>query len=184
MKQNLLIALAVLISTHLAGQDVFFTKTGTVVFDSSTPLETIHAENRQVTSFLKTSTGEINFAALVKSFKFQNALMEEHFNENYMESDQFAKAVFKGKIVNMDQIDTGKEEKQEADVEGELVMHGVTKKVTVKAYLLPQAGKITGTSEFIVLPEEFGIKIPSLVREKIAKEVKVSVVMNYEKYTK
>ncbi|WP_372776646.1 YceI family protein [Mangrovibacterium sp.] len=173
-----------LFATGLFGQEIYFTKTGTVIFDSSTPLETIHAENNQVTSFLKTTNGELNFAALMKSFKFKNALMEEHFNENFIESSKYPKAVFKGQIQNWSAIDLSKEEAHEANVEGELTLHGVTKKISTKAVLHPQNGKIAGTCDFVVSAEDFDIKIPALVRDKIAKEVKVTVNVNYEPYNR
>ena len=182
MKKNLLLILAVIFATSVFGQDIFYTKTGTVIFDASTPIEPIHGENNQVTGFLKTTNGELNFSALIKSFKFKNALMEEHFNENYIESDQYPKAVFKGTIVNFSQVDLSKQQEQEVTVEGDLTLHGITKKITTKAKLHPQNGKITGTAEFIVLVDDFDIKIPSAVKDKITQEVKVTVSMNYEPY--
>ncbi|MEN8137612.1 MAG: YceI family protein [Bacteroidota bacterium] len=184
MKKLTILIFTTIIHIGLFGQDIYFTKTGTVVFDSSTPLETIHAENKQVTSFLKTSNGELNFAALIKSFRFKNALMEEHFNENFIESSRFPKAVFKGKIVNWPEMDLSVEEEQEADVEGDLTLHGVTRKIEAKAILLPNNGKISGTSEFIVSAEDFGIEIPAVVRDKIAREVRVIININYEPYKK
>ena len=182
MKKLVITIFALIFSIVLFGQDIYFTKTGTVIFDSSTPLETIHAENKQVTSFLKTSDGELNFAALMKSFKFPNALMEEHFNENFIESSQFPKAVFKGRIVNWSEINLSSGEEESADIEGELTLHGVTKKITAKAKLHQQNGKITGRSEFVVSAEDFNIKIPALVRDKIAKVVQVTVDVTYEPY--
>ncbi len=184
MKKLLISILIVSFNFVLFGQDIYFTKTGTIIFDSSTPLETIHAENKQVSSFLKISNGELNFAALIKSFTFPNALMEEHFNENYIESSQFPKAVFKGNIINWSSIDITKEEEQEAQVEGQLTLHGVTKEIKTTALLKAQDGKINGISEFTVSAEDFGIKIPAVVREKIAKEVHVTVKVNYEPYKK
>jgi len=184
MKPNILILLLVIFSVTSYGQDVYFTKTGTVIFDSSTPLETIHAENNQVTSFLKIADGELNFAGLIKSFKFKNALMEEHFNENYIESAKYPKAVFKGQILNWAAIDLDKEEAQEADLEGELTLHGVSKKITAKATLHPQNGEIQASCAFVVSAEDFEIKIPAVVRDKIAKEVSVSVNVNYEPFNR
>jgi hypothetical protein len=182
MKSILFFLPALLFSAGLYSQEIYYTKAGTVIFDSSTPLETIYARNDQVTSFLNTSNGELNFAALMRSFKFKNALMEEHFNENFIESAQYPRAVFKGRILNWEDIDLSKEEKQEADVEGELTLHGVTKKINPKAVLHPQGGKIKGNSDFIVSAEDFDIRIPAIVRDKIAKEVKVTVEMIYEPY--
>ena len=109
--------------------------------------------------------------------------MEEHFNENFIESSKYPKAVFKGQILNWSAIDlSNKEEAQEANVEGELTLHGVTKKISTKAILHPQNGKIAGTCDFVVSAEDFEIKIPALVRDKIAKEVKVTVDISYERF--
>lgn len=182
MKSILLFLLTFILSANVYSQGVFFTKSGTIIFDSSTPLETIYARNNQVSSFLNTSDGEINFAALVRSFKFKNALMEEHFNENFIESAKYPRAVFKGKILNWQDIDLDKEEAQEVEIEGELTLHGATKKITPKGTLHPQGEKISGHCEFIVSAEDFKIQIPSVVRDKIAREVKVTVDVIYEPY--
>lgn len=182
MKKQTLLLLAILLNVGLFAQDIYFTKTGTVIFDGKTPFETIYAENNQVTSFLKTADGELNFAALVKSFKFKNALMEEHFNENYIESSKYPKAIFKGKIINWADIDLSKEVEQKATVEGKLTLHGVTKEVKSDAILHPQKGKIEGICNFEVVTEAFGIRIPNIVRDKIAKKINISVKVNYESY--
>ena len=133
---------------------------------------------------MKTADGEINFAGLIKSFKFRNALMEEHFNENYIESSQYPKAVFKGKILNFSKVDLSKDEIQQVEVEGDLTLHGVTKKIDIKATLQPQNGKILAKADFVVSAEDFDIKIPAVVREKIAKKINVSVDVAYEPYKK
>jgi polyisoprenoid-binding protein YceI len=108
--------------------------------------------------------------------------MEEHFNENFIESSQFPKAVFKGKILNWSEIDLSNGEEQSVETEGELTLHGVTKRITAKAKLQRQNGKINGSSEFVVSAEDFDIKIPALVRDKIAKVVNVAVNVVYEPY--
>lgn len=182
MKKQALLAFAIFLNIGLFAQDIYFTKTGTIIFDGKTPFETIYAENNQVTSFLKTTNGELNFAALIKSFQFKNALMGEHFNENYIESSKYPKAVFKGKIVNWVNIDLSKKEVQKANIEGELTLHGVTKKIIADATLQPQKENIAGTCSFTVNPEEFGIRIPNIVRDKIAKEMTISVHVNYEPF--
>lgn len=182
MKKQALLAIAIFLNIGLFAQGIYFTKTGTVIFEGKTPFETIYAESKQVTSFLKTTNGELNFAALIKSFQFKNALMGEHFNENYIESSKYPKAIFKGKIVNWADIDLSKNEVQKANVEGELTLHGVTKKIMTDATLHPQKENIAGTCHFKVNPEEFGIRIPTIVRDKIAKEMTISVDVNYEPY--
>lgn len=184
MKKNLLLVLALVLSANVFAQKIYFTKTGKIIFDSTTPLENVHAENEQVTSFIKTTDGEINFAALIKSFKFRNALMEEHFNEEYIESDQYPKAVFKGKILDFSKVDLSKDTPQEVTVKGDLTLHNTTKEITTKATLHPEKGKIMAKAKFTVSPEDFNIKIPSIVRGKIAKVITVDVDVTYEPYKK
>ena len=166
-------------------QKIFYTKSGYVGFFSSTPLENIDARNNQVVSFLKTGDGSLNFGLLVKSFKFKNALMEEHFNENYAESDKYPKAKFKGKILNIDEIDFDKPGKYTAKVEGKLTFHGVTNPIKLDDVQLEVDGvEVKGKATFKVKPEDYNIKIPSVVRGKIAKEITVKVDMDYKLYKK
>jgi hypothetical protein len=110
----------------------FMTKNGFIGFYSHTPMEDIKAENNQVVGALDITTGEMVFQALIKSFHFDRALMEEHFNENYMESDKIPKSMFKGKITNLSSVDFTKNGTYEVTVEGDLTIHDVTNKITTK----------------------------------------------------
>ena len=99
--------------------------------------------------------------------------MEEHFNENYMESSKFPKAKFSGKIVSV--IDWKSEKPVIADIKGELTLHGISKEILLKAQITPGKSKIIASAEFKVTPEDFKIAIPSAVRDKIAKEVTIRI---------
>ncbi len=159
----------------------YFTRSGEVVFFSSTPVEDIEAQNTSVRSVLDASSGAIQFSALMKSFVFEKALMQEHFNENYVESDDFPKAIFKGKITNLSSVNFDQPGTYSVKIVGTMTLHGVTQPLEVEGQLLVEsADKIEGTCSFIIEPETYGIKIPSLVRDKIAKEIEVSVKMNYQ----
>ncbi len=182
MKNQALLLFTIFLNMGLFAQDIYYTKTGTIIFDGKTPFETIYAESNQVTSFLNTADGELNFAALIKSFQFKNELMGEHFNENYIESSIYPKAIFKGKIVNWTKIDLSKNEAQNVNVEGKLTIHGVTKDIKLEATLHPQKGNIVGICSFGVNPEEYGIRIPRIVRDKIAKVINVSINGSYEPF--
>jgi hypothetical protein len=176
---------AILISLIFAfafanAQDKYMTKNGHIRFYSHTPMEDIDAHNHQVGSILDIKTGEIVFNALIKSFEFSRALMQEHFNENYMESDKIPNAKFKGQVVNIKDVDVKKDGDYAVDVKGDLNVHGVTKNITVKANFQVKGGKIMGTSKFTVTAGDFNISIPSVVQEKIAKEIELTVEMNYE----
>ena len=157
----------------------YMTKNGYIGFYSHTPVEDIKADNNQVASVLDISTGELVFQVLIKSFHFEKALMEEHFNENYMESEKFPKSTFKGKIINLSLVDFTKNGKYDVDVEGDLNIHNVTKKVNVKGSIEIISGGINAFSKFNIVPEDYNINIPGIVRDNIAKNLEVTVTMKY-----
>ena len=115
----------------LHAQDIQLTRTGKITFHAGSSLEDIDATNNEVSSALNTKTGELVFNVLVKSFHFRRALMEEHFNEEYMQSDKYPKAQFTGKITNLKDADFGKEGSYNVNAEGDLTIHGVTRKVVL-----------------------------------------------------
>lgn len=157
------------------------TRSGEIKFEASMPaFEEVAAKNNSVSSIFDTSTGEIAVLALVKAFRFKVPLMEEHFNENYIESDQFPKATFKGKVTNYDasKVISGK---AAFDVEGDLTLHGVTKKVKTKITFIQSGEKLISTCVFRVKPIDYNIKIPSLVKTKIAETVEINLKFELEK---
>ena len=162
-----------------ANAQKYMTKNGFVGFYGHTLMEDIKADNNQVASILDISTGELVFQALIKSFHFERALMEEHFNENYMESDKIPKADFKGKIANLASVDFKKNGVYDVTVEGDLKIHDVTNKISVKGTVEVVAGGINANSKFNVVPEDYKINIPGVVREKIAKSLEITVAMKY-----
>jgi hypothetical protein len=162
----------------------YMTKNGYIGFFSHTSLEDIKGDNNQVASILDISTGEIVFQALIKSFHFDRALMEEHFNENYMESDKFPKSSFKGKITNLSSVDFSKNGSYSVTVEGELTIHDVTNKISTKGTIEIITGGINANSKFNIVPEDYKIIIPGVVRDKIDKNLEVTVSMKYNPVTK
>jgi hypothetical protein len=157
----------------------YMTKNGYIGFFSHTPMEDIKADNNQVAAVLDISTGDMVFQALVKSFHFDRALMEEHFNENYMESDKFPKSSFKGKITNLAAVNFSKNGTYDVTVEGDLTIHDVTNKISTKGTVEVVTGGINATSKFNIVPEDYKIAIPGVVREKINKNLEVTVTMKY-----
>jgi len=157
----------------------FLTKNGYIGFFSHTPIEDIKGDNNQVASVLDISTGDLVFQVLVKSFHFEKALMEEHFNENYMESDKFPKSTFRGKITNLSTVDFNRPGKYDVTVEGDLNMHDVTNKVSVKGTVEVVQGGVNASSKFNIVPEDYKINIPGVVRDNIAKNLEVTVTMKY-----
>jgi polyisoprenoid-binding protein YceI len=153
----------------------YFTKTGHVSFYSDTPLEKIEAQNKSSNCVLDLATGKLEFAVLIKGFQFEKALMQEHFNENYLESNKFPKATFKGQIDNYNKIDVTKNGKSTVKVSGDLTLHGVTKKLTTEALVEVKGGKIDADATFNIIVADYNIAIPSLVKDQISKSVKVKV---------
>jgi len=164
---------------QFAGAQKFISKNGHIWFYSYTPVEVIEAHNRQVVSILDAATGDLQFNLLVKSFEFKIALMQEHFNENYMESDQYPKSSFKGKITDTDMIDFKKDGVYPASVSGDLMIHGITKTITTTGTLEIKGGSITANAKFTVSPKDYNIEIPSLVENKIAKSIDIHVDVTY-----
>jgi polyisoprenoid-binding protein YceI len=178
MKRLIILSLLTMLVLSASGQK-YMTKTGFISFFSHTPMEDIKGDNNQVASVIDISTGEMVFQVLIKSFHFEKSLMEEHFNENYMESDKFPKASFKGKITNLSAVDFKKTGSYEVLVEGDLTIRDVAKKMSVKGILEVVTGGINTNAKFIITPEDFDIEIPSVVRENIAKTIEVTVAMKY-----
>lgn len=172
---KLLLPFLLLAVTIAFGQSKYMTKSGSMSFEASQPsFEPIEATHSAVSALLNADTGELAVLALVRGFRFPLALMEEHFNENYIESHQYPKTSFKGSILNFDS-NALSNQLRTVQLTGELSMHGVTKLISVSATITKSDEQITLTSSFSVKTSDFGIKIPSLVRKQIDENVQVEV---------
>jgi len=178
MKKLLFIVISLIIFALQAEAQRFITKSGTITFFSDGPLEKIEAINNKVNSALDTQSGLIVFKVLMKSFVFEKALMQEHFNENYVESDQYPLSVFKGKVTNLSEIDFNKAGSYTAVVEGELTIHGKTNPVKTKGVFTVYDSGIKGKTTFTILLADYNIEIPGIVAGKIAEEILISVDIN------
>lgn len=149
-------------------------KDGQAKFLASVPtaLEEVAATNNSVSAVLDTKTGDVAVQALVKAFKFKVPLMEEHFNENYLESDKYPKSMFKGKVLNFDasKLTAAKTTYQ---VEGDFTLHGVTKHIKIPATIAKVNNKLVVAAIFTIKAADYNIKIPSLVKQKVAEDVKI-----------
>lgn len=184
MKKLIFIMLMICGSLSSSAQSKYLTKTGFIGLYSHTTMEDISANNNQVASILDIATGEIIFTVLMKSFKFDRALMEEHFNENYVESDKFPKASFKGKITNLSNVDFKKDGKYNVDIDGDMTIHGVTKPFKTNGTIEVQNEKIIGKSKFLLNPHDYNIEIPNLVKSKFADNFEITVDMTYSSLKK
>lgn len=173
-----------LIAINGLSQEKYYTKTGKAYFMSHTDMIDIDGTNKQVISFFDVKSGEIVCAMLIKGFEFTLATAAEHFNETYMESHLHPKANFKGKIVDYEKIDISKKGTINIQVTGEITIHGVTKAITVPAVVDIKEGSATGKCNFKVSINDYGIKVPAVVEDRVAKVVDVSVELDYKPYQK
>lgn len=173
MKQIIVLLFSLIAFTATA--DKYFTKTGKVTFLSSAPMEKIEARNGAVGVLLNTTSGDLRFSVLIKSFVFDKKLMQEHFNENYMDSDKYPKATFKGKVLGISKVNFSKNGKYPVKVTGSLTIHGVKKQVSESGYIQVKNGKPTLLSNLSVKLTDYKIKIPSAVKDKVSKTVKIKV---------
>lgn len=162
-----------LLSAAIYGQK-YSTRNGNLKFEASVPsFEEIAAENKSSSAVLEASKGDLAVLALMKGFRFKVALMEEHFNENYVESDKYPKATFTGKIEGFDITKLSADGKV-FTITGDLTLHGKTKKITDSAKISKSGDKIVIVGAFAVKPEDFDIEIPKLVSSKVADKVEIA----------
>lgn len=174
MKKVLFFA-ALLLTTLAVSAQKLATKDATVSFDATSSLEAIKATNNGGQVALNTQTGEVAARVLIKSFNFKKALMQEHFNENYMESTKYPNATLTGKLDNLSAIKFNQDGTYKTTIKGTLDMHGVKKSVDVPAVITVKNGVISFTANFKVLCADYNIAIPSVVADKVAKEVAISI---------
>jgi len=173
MLKKLFCLLLLAISLQGIAQKVYQTKTGKVSFFSSTKIEDIEAINNQADAKLATN-GQMVVLLAVKGFKFDNAVMQEHFNENYMESDKYPKGIFMGNIAEISKVNFSKEGIYPVTVNGNLEIHGIKKPVKAVGTIEVKGEKVKAKSTFKITIADYGIK-GSYIGDKIAKEIEVTV---------
>lgn len=171
----LLILLFIIHSGFVFAQDRIITKSATVTFEASVPaFEEVKATNKNVTVVLNPKTGELASLTLVKGFRFKVALMEEHFNENYIESDKFPKAVFRGKIEQLN-VNNLTNVPKELALNGTLELHGKTVAIKTVAKLSKTSAGIKLDCNFNVNANDFNIAIPSVVKNKVSNKINIDI---------
>lgn len=174
MKKTAMLVLGCVFAlSSVIAQDKFFTKTGKISFFSKASLEDIEAHNRSVTCVLDSKTGNLQFSVLVKGFEFDKALMQEHFNENYLESSKFPKAEFKGQVSNNADINYSKDGTYNAKVKGKLTIHGETRDAEADGTITIKGGKLRAQSDFNVVLADYKVRNDKL--NNIANTIKVTV---------
>lgn len=179
MKTLLSLAAFLLLSSQLFAQKSY-TKNGSILFFSKSPLENIDSKNNQVMSVLNTQTGDIQFSVIIKAFHFKKALMEVHFNENYMESTKFPKATFKGAVTELSKISFAIDGSYTVSVSGDMTIHGVTKKITAPGLITVKNGVPSAASKFSVKLADYNITIPKLVKDNISEKIDITVACTYD----
>ena len=179
MTRIYVLLLATLVLNTAKAQDKFLTKEGFVSFFSHSIVEDIKADNNQVLSIIDTTTGKIAIQLLMRAFMFEKALMQEHFNENYVESYKYPKATFSGELKNIDQLGA---ERTETEIVGTLTVHGREKEISTKVDVEMNNGTIILRGDFKVDVADFDIKIPSIVANNIAKTIKVTFELHHKPY--
>ena len=169
MKKLLLTAL--LISSNFLTAQQYLTREARLDFDAGSPLEDIEAFTESGSAVYDATTGKIGVQVLMTSFQFKRALMQEHFNENYVESEKFPKASFKGLY-------------SEGNVSGGLTIHGVTKEIKVPARLNQENGNFVLVTSFDITLADYDVKIPSAVANKISKKASIQVHATLKKISK
>jgi len=170
------------LSIAQAGQGTYVCKNARINMFSSAPIEDIEANSTEAVSVYNATNGELDFSLPIRSLHFQKARMEEHFNENYMESDKYPKAAFKGKVQSPP--DLSKDGTYPVRVAGELTVHGVTQNRTVNGTIKVANGTVSMNSEFMVKCADHHIDIPQIVFHNIAESIRIRVAATYTLYKK
>lgn len=177
MKRSLLLLVSILALTWCGHAQKYTAEKGSIVFYSHATIEDITAKNEKVVSIFNAATGEIVFSIPISEFQFAKSLMQEHFNEKYMESDKFPKATFQGVIAGFDAAAKGA---QALKAKGKLTIHGVTKEVEIPGTLEKNGDKLMLKSKFIVKLEDYNVTRPQLLWQNIAEQVEVTVDLPYK----
>ena len=176
MKQNYFLILLILMALNTSAQKYVLEKS-TVTFFSEAAIENITAKNAKTTSVLNTETSDIAFSVPIREFQFAKKLMQEHFNEKYMDTEKFPKSTFSGKITGFDSKAKGV---QQVRANGKLTIHGVTTNIEIPGTAEVQSNRIILKSKFIVKLADYNIKIPQLMWQNIAEQVEVTVDFTYK----
>lgn len=175
MKKRLLVLIAFLALAAPAFTQKFFTRDGKVKFYSDASLEKIEATNKSATAVIDAATGKMEWKVLIKGFLFEKALMQEHFNENYMESTKYPNASFKGEITNLSEVNLAKDGNYTAKVKGKMTIHGVEKDVETTGTVKVSGTSITIHSDFVAKCSDYNIKIESGKVNNISNDIKVTI---------
>ncbi|MBT1703647.1 YceI family protein [Fulvivirgaceae bacterium PWU20] len=155
----------------------FVSEKNSISFFSDAAIEDIAAVNNKCSSIFNAATGDIVFSVPINGFEFEKSLMQEHFNEKYMESDKYPKSTFQGAIAG---FDISKKEIQNVSASGKLTIHGVTKDLTIPGTIQQQGDKLLLKAKFVVKLVDYKITIPQLLWQNIAEQVDVTIDFTFK----
>ena len=179
MKNIFALLTTCILSLSLSYGQLYSTSNGEITFYSHAPLEDIEATNKQVSCAIDLSKGQMAFSMLMNAFQFEKALMQEHFNERYVESHKYPKATFAGNIEDIEKIDLSKPGSYDVTVSGKLTIHGVTQTASSKGTVKISDDKtLTANSTFTINLEDYKVKIPTMYIDNISESIKIKVKVN------
>ena len=182
MKKSIILLALVGLTTITFGQKKKTTTSATITFDATTSSDKLpKADNKTVVASIDTKTGNVAFESILKSFTFSNPKMQEHFNgASWMDSDKFPTATFKGKITNIAVVNFKKDGSYNAEVTGDLTMHGITKPVTTTATIVVAGAAVSTTTNFSVKLADYGVNGGAIAAGKVATEPKITVSADFK----
>jgi hypothetical protein len=180
--KNIFLAALMMFGSAMMHAQIYMGKSCDISFFSKGPIEDISAINKTAKPIFNSATGEVAIKVTIKGFEFQKKLMEEHFNEKYLESDKYPYATFTGKI--NEPIDYKKDGTYQVTVKGKLDMHGVVQERTIDGTITVKGGEISFDSKFKVALKDHKIEIPTLVAQNIAEVVEVTIKSILTEYKK
>ncbi|HMX39396.1 MAG TPA: YceI family protein [Saprospiraceae bacterium] len=175
MKKTLF-ALALLLAASVTGHaQKYFTRDAKIKFNSDSKVEKVEAVNKTGTCVLDAATGKTEWKVLIKGFNFEKALMQEHFNENYLESGKFPNSTFLGTITNLSDVKFAQDGTYKVNVKGKMTMHGVSKDIEVPGTIKVSGGNLEISSNIKVACSDYNITIPSVVADKLSNVIDVAI---------
>lgn len=184
MKKYVLSGLLILAALAGQAQDRFLTRTGHIKFFSEAPMENIEAHNRQVTAVLDVTKGEIAYKVVMKSFEFEKAAMQDHFNTQYLHTDKYPNAQFEGTVDNLSAINLKKDGSYPAQVSGKLTIHGVTKDVKQTGTFVVKGGNVSTQAKFNIKQADYNVRVPSDFARKISETIEITVDCTLAPYSR
>lgn len=181
MKAKLMVLVSLIVTGQSMAQSRLIDKEGTAHFFSEAPLEDIEAKNEQVIGAIDLNKGTLAVTMFMKDFHFEKSLMEEHFNENYIESEKYPRATFSGKLKGFSSLDFSENGTFEASATGDIEMHGVSRPLVTKVKFIVTEYGVSASTKFDLSVADFDIDIPKLVIKNIAEVVQVDATFNFKK---